>query len=64
MKKKTRGKEYFQYLVKLKGQRTDDSTLMTTTEVQKYHVDPEDMINNYFLPRESDAGAFEPNDHF
>jgi hypothetical protein len=29
--KKTRGKEYFQYLVKWKGQPAEDATWMTTT---------------------------------
>jgi hypothetical protein len=50
MTKKTIGKEYFQYLVKWKGKREEDSSWMTIAEVQKYHVDPEDMIKSYFIP--------------
>jgi hypothetical protein len=50
MTKKTRGKEYFQYLVKWKGHPTEDSNWIKTTKVHKYHVDPKDMINSSFLP--------------
>jgi hypothetical protein len=30
---------------------------MTTTEISKYGADLEDLMNSYFLPHESDAGA-------
>jgi hypothetical protein len=30
---------------------------MTSTEISKYGADLEDLMNSYFLPRESDAGA-------
>jgi hypothetical protein len=55
--RKTKGKEYFQYLVKWKGRPTEDATWMTTTEISKYGADLEDLMNSYFLPWESDAGA-------
>jgi hypothetical protein len=53
--KKIRGKEYFQYLVKWKGQPTEDSIWMTT-KISKYGANLEDPMNSSFLPRESDAG--------
>jgi hypothetical protein len=55
--KKIRGKEYFQYLVKWKGQLSEDSIWMTTTKISKYGANLEDPMNSYFLPWESDAGA-------
>jgi hypothetical protein len=30
---------------------------MTTTEISKYGANLEDIMNNYFLPQESDAEA-------
>jgi len=55
--KKTRGKTYFQYLVKWKEQPVEDSSWLTTIELQKYGVSPEGLKYKSFLPRESDAGA-------
>jgi hypothetical protein len=55
--KKTRGKEYFQYLVKWKNQPVEDATWMTPIEIYKYDTSVEDLKNSYFLPCESDAGA-------
>ena len=35
----------------------EDSSWLTTAELQKYGVSPEGLKDKYFLPRESDAGA-------
>jgi hypothetical protein len=50
VEKRTRGKEYFQYLVKWKNQPVEDATWMTTTKISKYGTSVEDLMNNYFLP--------------
>ena len=55
--RKTRNKTFFQYLVKWKNQPTEDATWMTDQKISKYNVHPEDLLKNYFLPREYDAGA-------
>jgi len=55
--RKTRGKDYFQYLVRWKNWPEEDDTWITKNEVSKYGIDVEDLMNNYFLLRESDAGA-------
>jgi len=55
--KRTRGQVYFQYLVKWRGQPMEDASWITTAELQKYGVNPESLKKDYFLPRESDAGA-------
>ena len=36
----------------------EDASWLTTAELQKYGVKPESMRDNYFLPRESDVGAY------
>jgi hypothetical protein len=46
---KTKDTEYFQYLVKWKGQPIEDSTRMTTVEISNYGGDLKDLINSYFL---------------
>ena len=35
----------------------EDSSCLTTTELQKYGVSPESLKDKSFLPWESDAGA-------
>ena len=55
--KRTKGQVYFQYLVTWKGQQVEDASWLTTTELQKYGVNPKSLRDDYFLPRESDAGA-------
>lgn len=55
--KKTRGQTYFQYLVKWKGQPLEDSSWLTTVELQKYGVSPKSLKENPFLPWEFDARA-------
>ena len=55
--KKTRNKDYFQYLVKWKDQPSEDATWMTELDISMYNVHPEDLLNNSFLPPEYDAGA-------
>ena len=57
--KKTRGQTYFQYLVMWKEQPMEDSSWMTTTELQKYGINRESLKNQSFLLRESDAGALD-----
>ena len=57
--KKTRGRTYFQYLAKWKERPMEDSSWLTTAELQKYGVSPEKFKEQFFLPRESDAGASE-----
>jgi hypothetical protein len=42
--KKTRGKEYFQYLVKWKGQPLEDAMWMTTTKISKYGTSIEELL--------------------
>ena len=46
--KKTRGQIYFQYLVKRKGQPMEDTSWLTTTKLQKYGVNLESLINDFF----------------
>ena len=55
--KKTRNKDYFQYLVNWKDQPYEDATWKTDLEISKYNVNPEELLKNYFLPLEYDAGA-------
>jgi len=55
--KKTRGNAYYHYLVKWKGHPMEDASWMTTVELQKFNVDLETLMDQYFLPWESDAGA-------
>ena len=55
--KKTRGQTYYQYLVKWKGHPVEDASWTTTTKLQKFNADPETLMDQYFLPRESDIGA-------
>jgi hypothetical protein len=61
VEKRTRGKEHFQYLVKWKNQPVEDATWMTTSKISKYGTSVEDLMNNSFLPRESNAGASASN---
>jgi hypothetical protein len=49
--KRTRHKEYFQYLVKWKNQPLGDATWMTASEISKYGTRIEELMNNSFLPR-------------
>ena len=43
--KKTRGKEYYEYLIKWKDHPIEDSTWMTTTMLQKSGVTVEDLMD-------------------
>ena len=61
---KTKNKDYFQYLVKWKAQLSEDAAWMTEPEISKYNVNPEDLMNNYFLPPEYDAGALSQSPMF
>ena len=51
------GTEYFQYLVKWKGQPSEDAAWMTKMDISKYNVNTEDLLKTYFLPWEYDGGA-------
>ena len=55
--KKTRNKEYFEYLVKGQGRPVKDSTWITKQELQLQGFDLADIEENSFLPWEFDAGA-------
>ena len=44
MRKNTRGKEYYEYLIKWKDHPMEDSTWMTTTMLQKSGVTVEDLM--------------------
>ena len=55
--RKTTNKTFFQYLVKWKDHPTEDAAWMTEQEISKYDVQPKDLMENYFLPQEYDAGA-------
>ena len=55
--KKTRGKTYYQYLVKWKEQPVENASWMTATELQKFNADPKTLMDQSNLPRESDAGT-------
>ena len=55
--KKTRNKTFFQYLIKWKNKPTEDVAWMGEQEISEYNVYLEDLMKNYFLPREYDAGA-------
>ena len=57
--KKTRGQNYYQYLVKWKGHPVEDASWMTTVELHKFSTNPEALMDQSFLPWESDAGASE-----
>ena len=39
---------------------TEDAAWMTEHEISKYDVQPKDLMENYFLPQEYDAGASSP----
>lgn len=54
--KKTRHENYYQYLIKWKGQPVEDASWMTTVELHKIGIDPKEL-QDQFLPWESDAGA-------
>ena len=45
MSKKTRGKEYYEYLIKWKTHSIEDSTWMTSTMLQKSGVAVEDLMD-------------------
>ena len=49
--KKTRDKEYFQYLAKWKDHPSKDAWWMTTMDISTYNVNPKDLLKNYFLPQ-------------
>ena len=55
--KNTINKDYFQYLVKWKGQPYEDATWMIKLEISKYNVNLEEQLKNYFIPSEYVAGA-------
>ena len=55
--KKTRGKTYYQYLIKWKGHLVEDVSWMTTTELQKFNVDPKPLMDKSFLLHKSNVGA-------
>ena len=55
--KKTRNKEYFEYLVKWKGHLAKDSTWMTEWDFQLYRFDYVDTKKNSFATQEFDVGA-------
>ena len=48
--KKTKYKEYFQYLVKWKDQPSVDAAWMNEMEISKYNVNPEELLKNSFSP--------------
>ena len=57
---KTRGQEYFQYLVKWKDQPIVEATLMTDSMLQKLSSSVEESwtrAHEEFCPHEFDAGA-------
>ena len=60
MSKKTRGKEYYEYLIKQKNHPIEDSTWMIATMLQKSGVTVEDLMIGspwiIFFPGVSDAG--------
>ena len=45
MTKKTKGKEYYEYLIKCKNHPIEDSTWMTATMLQKSDVRVEDLMD-------------------
>ena len=45
MSKKTRGKEYYEYLIKWKDHTIEDSTWMTATMLHKNGVITEDLMD-------------------
>ena len=45
MNKKTRGKEYYEYLIKWKNHPIEDSTWMASTMLQKSGVIVEDLMD-------------------
>ena len=62
--KKTKYKEYFQYLVKWKDQPSEDATRMKEIDISKYIVNLEVLLKNYFLASKYDAGASSKNSLF
>ena len=62
--KRTKNKDYFQYLVKWKYHPTEDATWMSELDISEYNVNPEALLKNYFLPPEYDAGATNQNSLF
>ena len=58
--KKTRGKEYLEYLVKWRGHLAEDSTWMSATDLEKQGYAIDDLMRRSswtFDPREYDVGA-------
>ena len=58
--KRTRRKEYLQYLVKWKNRRIEDSSWLNTTQIQKAGYSVDDLMeqsHDFLPPREPDAGA-------
>ena len=55
--KKTKHKEYFQYLVKWKGHPAKDATCMNTQQLQQQGFILEDIVDSSFVPQEYDVGA-------
>ena len=58
--KRTRNKEYFEYLIKWKGHPIKDSTSINEQELRLHGFDFANIQKNYFVPREFDVGASHP----
>ena len=60
--KRTRRKDYLQYLVKWKNRPIEDITWLDTTQIQKFGYSVDDLMersHDFLLPREPDARAFD-----
>ena len=58
--KRTRRKEYLQYLVKWKNRPIEDNSWLDATQIQKAGYSVDDLMewsHEFLLPREPDAGA-------
>ena len=55
--KRTRNKEYFEYLVKFQGRSVEDSTWITEQEIHLEGFDLADIKENSFVPQEFEVGA-------
>lgn len=61
--KRTRNKEYFDYLIKCKGHSVEDSAWMIEQEIQLQGFDLADIKDNSFLPRESNVATSHFDSH-